>query len=678
MPRILFLLLLLTMVACQPFEAPEDISDTASKTMDQLTVPDGFTFQTQKEVDLTIRAVDNASVPLKNIPISIYMQLDPGLPAQLTGSGWIGSSGVLEMRVNVPTASCNLIVRTTYPGLPDIEVDPANATRLELVLGAGNQVKDRSAHAVEQPAAPVLHTDGARSRSTLEFMGSFDSQGVPNYLTSPGDVVHQDILNVVANSLPESQPVPTFHPEYIASETETNTVLLEDCEIWVTFVHEGAGYRNTLGYYTYPNGMAPAQAAELGALTIIYPNVSFPGSGGNLHTGDKVYLGIFPAGTTIGWFLIPNGWNGNNVAMNNDVRYSDKAYNTFTYDPYRSHVVQLMDDTREILLLGFEDLNRPGGDNDFNDAVFYVTANPFSAVDVSDMERTTSNGNDADNDGIPDVSDAAPNDPTYAFQAFSPAQNQYASLIFEDQWPVKGDYDMNDMVVDYNVEERLNAANKVVQIIAKYKLRAMGAGYRNGFGVELGVESSKIGSVTGAELTESYNNMASNGCEANQPKAVVIPFNNGFDLMRTPNGGFVNTEDGGTVLEPVEVTITINFAEPVLRAELGSAPYNPFIMVNRNRGVEVHLPGMPPTALADPTLFGTGDDDTNLALGKYYQTTGNLPWSLHLPAAFEYPKEKTAINTAYLRFNQWVESAGQVYTDWYTNKSGYRDNTKVY
>ena len=39
-------------------------------------------------------------------------------------------------------------------------------------------------------------------------------------------------------------------------------------------------------------------------ITIIFPNVSGVGSGGGLNTGDKVKLGAFSAGTSIGWILL--------------------------------------------------------------------------------------------------------------------------------------------------------------------------------------------------------------------------------------------------------------------------------------------------------------------------------------------------------------------------------------
>jgi LruC domain-containing protein len=122
----------------------------------------------------------------------------------------------------------------------------------------------------------------------------------------------------------------------------------------------------------------------------------------------------------------------------------------------------------------------------------------------------------------------------------------------------------------------------------------------------------------------------------------------------------------------------ITFKQPVSRSELGTAPYNPFIFVNRERGREVHLPGGVPTDLAKTGLFGTGDDDTNLASGKTYLTKNNLPWCINIPESFNYPVEKVPINQAYLNFNKWVESGGAQFTDWYKSKSGNRADSKIY
>lgn len=681
MKKYLFYLLLPAFVlsACNPFALPDDDVSVDGKRMNELIVPDGFTYATTRTFTVRISAVDNAKNTLKNLPVSLYrVNQENTVSPVLVSSGWIGANGVLEIQFELPAATHELMVGTTYPGLPATTVSTDGLTSVDVVLGAENQSGDRSDHALEQTS----QGRGAGDRSGIfNYLGTFDDSGVPNYLEPQGDNVNQDILDMIAASLPESQPVPAFHPEYIAEGTETNTVLDQAAEIWVTFVHEGAGYRNAIGYYSYQTNNPPQSINDIDNLNIIFPNVSFPGYGGNLNTGDKVYLGIFPAGTTVGWFLVPDGWAPGIPGVDDSVyptRYSDKALNTFTSAPYQSHVVQLVDPARELLLLGFEDLDRPGGDNDFNDAIFYVTATPFTAVNRTNMAETSIGGNDQDGDGIPDNSDLAPADPSYAFKTFTPSEASTGTLSFEDFFPTKGDYDLNDLVLDYNIEEHLNAANKVVQIKFHLTLRAMGAGFRNGFGIELPVAASKVSSVTGSKISEQYIVRAANGTEEGQSNAVIIAFDNGYSLMSTPDGGFINTEKEKGSVDPYSFDVIVTFTDPVSRAELGNAPYNPFLIVDRNRGREVHLPGKQPTALADMSLFKTGDDDSTPGGSKTYLTPNNLPWALNLPESFPYPTEKTPVNQAYLKFNQWAESAGGIAPDWYKANPGNRNLQKLY
>ena len=146
--------------------------------------------------------------------------------------------------------------------------------------------------------------------------------------------------------------------------------------------------------------------------------------------------------------------------------------------------------------------------------------------------------------------------------------------------------------------------------------------------------------------------------------------------MSAAGGGFVNTEKDKDKIAPVTLNMVINFSTPVTVAELGDAPYNPFIFVNKDRSREVHLAGFKPTNLANLKLFGTADDDSGN--GKYYQTKNNLPWGIQLPVSFEYPAEKEPINKAFLKFNEWSESKGTLYTDWYKSLPSYRNATKIY
>jgi len=677
----LTLFMLTLFVACHPFDLPqeEQINPGIEKNMSELDLPADFKFSTTQNATFRIAALDNKSHLLAHVPFRVLAKNAETGTSELLFSGKTDGNGNFETVQNLPLAALYLTIETDFPGLPPSEFKYSGEKEIQLTLGSNNQVKDRSEFAIQKTNTSF---SGVSDRSTFTYLGNYNANGVPAYLEPQGDAVSQDILNMIAVSLPESQPVPSYHPEYITNNVQTNTVLTDSASIWVTFVHEGAGYRNALGYYIYPTGQTPQSAAQIGTLKVIFPNVSFTGSGGNLHTGDKVYLGDFPAGTTIGWFLVPDGWQSGSQTVsdaNHPIRYSDKQANTFTSANYRNHVVQLVDPNRELLLLGIEDLDRPGGDNDFNDAIFYITANPFTAVNRTDMAETTIGGTDADNDGVPDNFDAAPTDPSYAYISYTPSQNQNGTLAFEDLFPKKGDFDMNDLVVDYRFEEHLTAANKITSITADFTIRAIGGSFRNGLGIELPVSPNLVASVTGERITDNYLTMLPNGTEANQSTTVIFPFDNAYNSMLPPGTiTFANTVKAQTQFSPVTAQVVITFNTPINRSELGTAPFNPFLVVNRERGKEVHLPGKSPTGLANIAYFNTEDDNTNLNSGKTYQTQKGLPWALNLPVSFQYPIEKTPINQVYLKFNKWAESGGNQWPDWYKNLPGYRAPENIY
>ena len=221
---------------------------------------------------------------------------------------------------------------------------------------------------------------------SYQFLGSYSSNGTPDYLEAEGDEVSIATLELIDNALPESYPVPVYNPHYISAGYDTDVILTDSAEVYITFVTEGAGYRNVLGFYTYDTNNVPTTTPSPSDITIIFPNVSALGSGGGLQTGDKVKIGNFSAGTGIGWVLLANGWNGS-VTPGYWQVFSNPDYNPEANPTLRHHNVLLCDTAHERVILGFEDIRRDYGscDNDFNDAIFYVTANPFSAIELNNL-----------------------------------------------------------------------------------------------------------------------------------------------------------------------------------------------------------------------------------------------------------------------------------------------------
>ncbi len=134
-----------------------------------------------------------------------------------------------------------------------------------------------------------------------QFLGAYTSNGTPLYLDE-NDTVGEETLTLINNSLPEQYPVPDYNPHYISSGFDTDIILVENADVWVTFVAEDAGYRNVLGFYTYDVNDSNPPSPSDSDITIVFPNISAKGSGGDLEAGNKVKIGRFSAGTGIDGF----------------------------------------------------------------------------------------------------------------------------------------------------------------------------------------------------------------------------------------------------------------------------------------------------------------------------------------------------------------------------------------
>ncbi len=288
---------------------------------------------------------------------------------------------------------------------------------------------------------------------------------------------------------------------------------------------------------------------------------------------------------------------------------------------------------------------------------------------------------DMDCDGCPDNVDDYPNDPTRCFNNPFPAVG-YSTLAYEDLWPCKGDYDFNDVVMDYRFNTITDHNNNVVEIIGTFVLRASGAYYHNGFGFQIptnNVDPATM-TVTGSHLSNWIISLNSHGLENGQTVPTVIVFDDFFDLMPNPGCGTgVNTTPGCAYVTPATVTIHITFNSPTYQmSAINIENFNPFIFLGFDRSREVHLPDYPPTSLAGSNLFGSCNDKTDPAAHKYYKSSDNTPWAISTYESFAYPYEGIDIINTYNHFVEWVTSGGLLYQDWYMDKPGYRNTSNIY
>ncbi|MBE0648842.1 MAG: LruC domain-containing protein [Bacteroidales bacterium] len=287
---------------------------------------------------------------------------------------------------------------------------------------------------------------------------------------------------------------------------------------------------------------------------------------------------------------------------------------------------------------------------------------------------------DSDGDGISNQLDAFPTDGTRAFLSWYPAASSFGSLIFEDLWPYKGDYDMNDAVIDYQFKVITNARNQVVDIQPKFYLRAAGAALKNGFGLQLdGLLPEMVGSVEGYIYKFGYIHLNENGTESSQERAVIIVWDNADNIIhRVGPSSMFNTLPDYPAGYSDSVYIRIHFSVPQDQYTLGPPPYNPFLIKNLDRGVEIHMPDYIPTSLANPIYFGSGEDDSDPAIGRYYKTAKNLLWATNITEKYDYTYETIAILYGYNHFAEWCQASGNSYPNWYLNLPGYRNEHTIY
>jgi len=288
---------------------------------------------------------------------------------------------------------------------------------------------------------------------------------------------------------------------------------------------------------------------------------------------------------------------------------------------------------------------------------------------------------DSDLDGIRDDVDQYPNDANAVYDLYSPAADStgtspfFGTIAYEDLWPAKGDYDFNDLVLDYSARYTYNANAKVSRIQYKFSVRALGGDFIKGFGIHfIGVPASRVNAVNGNSLTTGNISTGANGVESAQTNAVVIACDDVEQVINRVGGAFFNSISTNAKGTSDTITLDIAFTAALSESEINEIS----IFAFKQRDQEIHMVDKAPTDLVDLSLFGTADDASDLAAGEYYKTAANHPWAILVSESFDYPEEKADIVKAYLNFANWAQSKGSSSTDWYTDQSSNRQSSNIF
>ncbi|MEI6386086.1 MAG: LruC domain-containing protein [Spirochaetota bacterium] len=672
----------------------------AAETLWTQAIPRNFSFGTARSVDVSLDvsvSVDGVTKPYAG-DIGVYI---PSANAdgtyELLGSGNIPveAAGKASFSVPVPTSITMVTIRPSTFGLfeREVTIDPISTT-LDVKISPTDTpaAVGAAARSLSSSARTVIGNG-------FHAISDFNGDGVPSALLPTREAFSQGFLDDITATLPEYVSLPAHHPTFMDTNGRSNLALTEDAEVTVTFVNEGAGYRNALGYFAYPTGTTPANPLPASSIWVAFPNTSYVGSGGGLVAGDRLKLVnpspiaghdkyFFKAGTTISWVIMANGYNGANVGEGYGRYYSIPSMNP---DPGTSadktHVALIYYDkpskhTGPVLLLAFEDLARASADNDFNDVLYSVSITPTTAVNTIGIPGAVEVV-DTDHDGVPDNLDAFPLDPLRSAIVGWPSVTSYGTALYEDLWPSLGDYDFNDLVSNIRTRTVKNAQGKAVEMYVDVKLRAAGGGLPSGLALALPVPSTSIASVTGqGTVSPVFSPSATNKVEADGVSSSVVPIfadsHAAFNLASI-NDLKVNTvKVGGTTKPELDYSLLVTFVPNSVDGASLTATPDLFAVIGGVRGHEVHIIGKKPGTRADLTLFKTVDDSSVTPDGPYYKSKAGAPWAMLIPAEMPWATERSEISTAYLKFSAWVKSGGTQYADWYQDKTGYRNKSLLY
>ena len=249
--------------------------------------------------------------------------------------------------------------------------------------------------------------------------------------------------------------------------------------------------------------------------------------------------------------------------------------------------------------------------------------------------------------------------------------NQSYTFAFEDQWPVYGDYDMNDVVLTIDktkfTVKKKNRDEFVQEMKIEGRVKAVGASRTLGIGIQfLGLDNS----VKTSELKQNGDFISfENGND--HPTLIVCEDVHRYMDSRQTDNTFINTEIGGKTDEAKNFNFSIKFdGQDVKPENLTIDKLDVFIYCKEGTHIphrrEIHLAGYAPTACADQSFSGASNDNGS----RQFISNENLAWGIRIPSnEWIWPQEHIMIKDVYRDFEAWVTSGGTSGTDWWNSNN---------
>lgn len=458
--------------------------------------------------------------------------------------------------------------------------------------------------------------------------------------------------------------------------------LKQNSEVAVTVVGSNSCWNSTMGYYYYTD--TPSSTQDINII-MLFPNTqdgqsSFIKSRGNkyngniaLQRGDIVKLmyypniasgdysgatSVFPAGTKIGFILKSNGW-GMQKPVDDKVYYNSykgEMKNTDISRQYNSWAA-----STDGLSYCLADAEQSRADNGI-----YSKPNPSGQARTAKFAYENADGQQY---AIVSFEDACNDDdyddivlalkPVGVFEELPTPDPKKTSVngvyAFEDLWPAKGDYDLNDAVVDYQHDYIWSALN----VGADYKITKEV--------INLTTYLNYVTLTSGLAVTVNTKTASSS------VKMKTIKNSEVSEVQFEQDGNVYLLTDNILANVGTQYIIELYYSGGI--AQNKTADVYPFIYRNEDGGRwEVHIPFEAPTSKMITGYFGTLDDCSDINRAVFYVRAGNYPFAFYLSGVNIDPFKNTIllraneskhIDVLYPEFMEWATSGGTKNKSWY-------------
>ena len=485
-------------------------------------------------------------------------------------------------------------------------------------------------------------------------LGSFDDRsGVIDYAYKGNDpklTLSKSEMNELRTTVSKVLNTLGSCPEEYRTQADLY-VEEDETAVVLTALRGWTCWNSSLGYYYYRYDQAPASLKDV-KVYAVFPNTQMIWNNGSLQAspqgikeGTAVQLKYFddpeypkgknfPKGYYIGFILACNAWNTYFTGFNSYTltegfyASSTKGFSTKVNSGIDVRTAMFKDKNSNIAI-AFEDFM---DDQNFTDVVFSLKANPeITNVPPVDEDLNTT----IEKTGV------------YAF---------------EDEWPKAGDYDMNDVLVQYTYQKVFNIFNEILSESFTFKtLYNKSTVFTNGLGFILSNEGN-------AQSIEYFIR------KENEKDFTVA---SGADKFTRESNAIILTDNVKTNPN-AEYKVTFKYGDKNSNKKQETS-IDAFIYRPSNEGnrLEVHCPMKKPTSKVDTSLFGQYEDCSKPNEGIYYVSNQEniYPFAFYLSNAnandiaelknFD-KNEKKSISEIYPKFIDWAKYGTNA--DWYKKK----------